>query len=235
MLLAIETSSLNGSIALFDDQELVAEKNWTKSLSASSPQVHSENLTKNIESIFNEKNISSKDIKTIAVSIGPGSFTGIRVGINAARALAYAVQASVYTVDSLTLLAQSFLRKSNLNQVLDLTVVVNAYRNQLYYMQFQRSAADWTNSEPPKVANYDEIANKIAKGSILIGDGCELLKSNLSEDLQKTLQFYPNAYATAATLGNIAINQSKFQRWNEVVPLYIRKSEAEEKFSSKLK
>ncbi|MEM7646756.1 MAG: tRNA (adenosine(37)-N6)-threonylcarbamoyltransferase complex dimerization subunit type 1 TsaB, partial [Pseudomonadota bacterium] len=82
--LAIDTCSPQGSLCLFDDHSLIATEDWEKEGS------HSEEITIRFQKILSENNRNLSEISKLYCVVGPGSFTGIRVGINFAKTIAYA-------------------------------------------------------------------------------------------------------------------------------------------------
>jgi tRNA threonylcarbamoyladenosine biosynthesis protein TsaB len=105
LVLGIETSTSLGSVAIWDSDDVVLLARVSATISAA----HSENLIPNIEFIINESGKSLKDIGLIAVSIGPGSFTGLRVGLLTAKGLALANNIPVVGVDTLMACAYPYL------------------------------------------------------------------------------------------------------------------------------
>lgn len=154
-----------------------------------------------------ENKKSFDDITHLAIDVGPGSFTGIRVGVNFARAFAYAKNLEVFVTDSLAVVAQSIpLGETNI------AVQIPAFRNFHYYTVFSPGPKSWKCNEGPGVVTSEEINSGKFKNSIEV----------------------KNSYPNAKHLGDLAIiahlKKEKFKTWQEITPLYIRRSEAEEKF-----
>ena len=101
MLLAIDTSSLVLSCALAEKDRLVAEWTVQKRLT------HSEQLIPHLDAMMKEAGVSKEDITAIAVSIGPGSFTGLRIGLATAKMAAYIWKVPIVGVDTLESLARN--------------------------------------------------------------------------------------------------------------------------------
>ncbi len=196
ILLSIETSSTQGSLALHKNGALLGEKLWSKK------STHSELLTTSFAELLSETKTELETITHLAVGVGPGSFTGIRVGVNFARALAYARNLPVNPVDSLTIIAfgTDFGDKSIL-------VLTSAFRNFLYYSVFKPGPKYWICTEGPGVLTFADIEGEKFKDCIIV----------------------KNVPPSAKSLGEISLT-AQFKTWREVIPLYIRRSEAEEKF-----
>ncbi len=137
-ILALETSNRQTSLALLEAGSLVSER-W---LSAE-PRV-AQSLIPAIQDELKNAGWSSEDLQLIAVSQGPGSFTGLRVGITAAKTLAYAWQVPVLGVNTLEVIAhQAYYSQSSedegpfLKADRPLAVVMNAYRGQFFAAEFR--------------------------------------------------------------------------------------------------
>jgi tRNA threonylcarbamoyladenosine biosynthesis protein TsaB len=198
VLVAVDTSSLQGSIALFKDNKFIAEKIWSKQITVGGNPSHSELLTTNFEELLKQNKLTPNDLTHLAVGVGPGSFTGIRVGVNFARALAYAKNLPVFVGDSISIIA------NDAGPAEKLLVLIPAFRNFLYYGLF--------------------LHGQITEGPGVLTD--DQLKSSQFEHYQVINNNCPNA----KSLGELAMRIDQFKTWREVTPLYIRRSEAEEKF-----
>ena len=98
-LLLIDTSNQPMSIALMNDDEVLAIK------TTNSKKDHSSQLMPGIQSLFNESNLKKQELDGIVVAKGPGSYTGVRIGVTVAKTLAYALNTKLYGVSSLKALA----------------------------------------------------------------------------------------------------------------------------------
>ena len=216
-ILSIDTSSDICSVAVLEDENLIEELNKTDS------KTHSENLMPLIDDLFAKANLSLADISLIACSIGPGSFTGIRIGIASVKAMAEVMNIPVIGVTSLETLA--YLNSSPSCYTVSL---IDAKNNQVYCGIFDASLnkiddyiADDINFVIDKLKKYEHITF-VGNGSLLHKD---LLNANLS-----SIQFLERNNQSAFALGKCAFNKWKN---NEVLtadtlfPLYLRKSQAE--------
>ena len=104
MILAIDTSSVSGSIALVDDVGLVAER------TVSDAGTHSQWLMRNISGVLDDSGVKLSEIRLFAMTIGPGSFTGLRIGVSTVKALAWAEGKKVAAVSTLEALALNLPR-----------------------------------------------------------------------------------------------------------------------------
>ncbi len=104
LILNIETASEICSVALCKDNEIIAEKE------SAEPNVHSSKLTVFIEEIFQEASINISSLDAVAVSKGPGSYTGLRIGVSAAKGICYGIGKPLIAVSTLQSLAGGFLQ-----------------------------------------------------------------------------------------------------------------------------
>lgn len=225
--LAVDTSSLRGSIALFKNQHLVAANNWSRMNS------HGELLTPSALDLLTKNNLKPQDIELIAVGIGPGSFTGIRVGINFARTLAYSLNLPVYQLNSLHLLASQVTKQ----QDLPIAVVQFGFRNILYASFYKQDQGRVIETEPPAAITFENFITQVSRPHLILGTGFEQFKSLITSSQIKN--FIRDSQFTDEPLANYFINTpaldkdlSQFSQWSRVIPLYIRASEAEEKLKS---
>jgi tRNA threonylcarbamoyladenosine biosynthesis protein TsaB len=131
-LLALETSGLYGSLALAEDGQVVADR------TLSPPQRTAQSLAPAIEQLVAEVGWSIRDLSVVAVTVGPGSFTGLRVGVVTAKTLAYALGAQVVGVNTLEVIAA---RISNQPQ---LVTVLDAQRQELFVARWRWSeSGEW--------------------------------------------------------------------------------------------
>ena len=119
--LAIDTSTSQGGVALLGGEKVLARSIWSRGRS------HGELLTPHIESALKETGQSLQSVERLAVGRGPGSFTGIRIGVNAARSLAYTLSLPIVAFDTTEILAAGVTRTD-----LPLITLLNAQMNLLF-------------------------------------------------------------------------------------------------------
>lgn len=209
LVLAVETSGPKGSLGLgrFDKARLVESwfADWDKKA------IHSEMATVKLAELMNKAGQGLDDLSHIIVNAGPGSFTGIRVGLNLARSLAYSLAKPVAAVTSLELLAA---KQSPTGSAF---VAVKAIQDFYYAASYQIQEAAITTVHPPASIEHSDL-DSLSKGSTFVGiEG-------------RTPGFNPELHARDA----LAVldrwpGHAQFLSWKEVRPVYIRASEAEEK------
>ncbi len=226
-ILAIGTSGKNCTVAITEDSKIIKEININDGLT------HSQNLMPTIDQIFRDTSINLKDIDYYACSIGPGSFTGIRIGVATIKGLCLGVDKKVVGVPSLLALAY------NVKDFKGYIVSCLDARNDNVYAGIY----DNTSTTPTLVDNYisdnvQVLANKVNKldgDIIVVGDGSNVLKPLLSStnicyaDEEKNLE-----YASSISLAAIdLISKNDVTDGVHISPLYLKKSQAERELENK--
>jgi tRNA threonylcarbamoyladenosine biosynthesis protein TsaB len=199
-LLSISTSGLQGSLAVNSKSQV----KWDKKA------MHSELATVKLQELLNQATVSLNDLSQLAVNVGPGSFTGIRVGVNLARTLAYSLGIKVAIFNSLELLAAKNLQIGQTG-----FVALKAVQNYFYSGTYRLERDGLVCLEEP--ASQVVLPNTLASQITPLIEGQTAGFSTLVEaiDLALWLERWPQS-------------KSLFS-WKDVKPLYIRGSEAEEK------
>lgn len=215
-ILSIDTSSSNCSTAILEDDKLIDEN------SLNNGRTHSENLMPLIEELLKRNNLELKNIDLIAVSIGPGSFTGIRIGIASIKPMAEVFNIKVAGVTSLETLARIDESKR------DKICLIDARNNQVYFGVFDKDYNLIEEYRADDISNLIDIIKKYPN-SIAIGDGAKLHKDLLKENITG-IEVLENDLQTAENTGKIGYK--KFLRGilenaDTIMPFYLRKSQAE--------
>ena len=154
-------------MALVKSGQVLAERNWLREKS------HTELLTPAIETCLDEASISLASVDALVVGCGPGSFTGIRVAVNAGKSLAFALRKPVYAIDTLTSLAHSVQRRD-----LPIVAMLNAYKNLLFVARFTvGSIQDPTQISTLKMdgpicaVSVPQLESMITVPHVCLGDG----------------------------------------------------------------
>ena len=168
------------------------------------------------------------DLREIYVSAGPGSFTGLRIGITLAKTLSLATRASLVAVPSVRVLVENAP-----SDAANAIIVLDAKRDQIFTASFTRSANGWTELQPAQLATLSDILAKTPRPVHLIGEGISYHRKFIPENdpqihLTDESQWRPHA-KTVATLGWQMARLGQFTEAMNLRPIYIRKPEAEEK------
>ena len=206
-ILAISTSSSNASVSLLENDTLIKELNNTNE------RTHSEKLMPLVDELLKTSNTSLSEINLLACDVGPGSFTGIRIGVATVKALAEVKKIPIVSCSSLQALSYNVTNAEYICSILD------ARNNQVYAAIFDK--------EHTLISDYfaDDINNllpifKKYQNMVFIGDGAKLL-NNL------------NNFDNTIYSKNVGICGYKKYLNNEILDsdnlsiLYLRKSQAE--------
>ncbi len=217
-ILAIDTSSVICSVAILENDNLI-DKN-----ELNDGKTHSENLMPLIDELLKRNNLSLKEIGLIACCPGPGSFTGIRIGVSTVKPFAEVLNIKIASVTSLESLARNV--QCSDNQVI--VSLIDARNNQVYagvfdknYHKKEEFIADDINNVVDKLKKYNNI--------IFVGNGSILHRDLLISKLENIV-FSNDNKQSAVSLGKMA-----YQKYNEndlcdadsFLPTYLRKSQAE--------
>jgi len=235
LILALESSAKPASVALYKSSgELLGQYFQNNEFS------HSRTLLVLAESLMNNLSIKPSDIGLVAVSSGPGSFTGVRIGVSAAKGLAWGMDIPVCGVSTLEAMAYQTPVPGAI-----ICPVMDARRNQVYNALF-----DWQNGSPVRLCedraiSLEDLAheyNRLNSPFILIGDGAVIAYEYLSDNTSKTKRMenhqrnthnkycqlvsgllrYQTAYGVA-----LAAMNSESMPASQLEPCYLRPSQAE--------
>lgn len=220
--LALDTSGIVGSVAVArsgDDgvSEVVA------SITIDRGMRHGVELFPALERALRAAGVGARDVDLVAVGIGPGSYTGLRVGITAARALAYACDAELLGVPTCDALADSLPPGDR-----PLAVVIDARIRAVYLAIYDplRGEGRWERRDGPTLLPPDGAADRVPDDALLVGDGPEAHDDAFRRfGHAATPDGSPAAHV--ARLALLRHLHGERGRIDEVVPLYLRRSSAE--------
>lgn len=219
VILNIDTSTEVCSVALGKNGKLLFEKESREGLN------HSELLTVFIEELFAGNNFDIKNIDAVAVSKGPGSYTGLRIGVSVAKGLCYALEKPLVSVGSLD--AMGFYAAQNINRFSDeknllLCPMIDARRMEVYTALYN-SAGETVQPVTARIIDENSFSNELKENSILFfGNGAEKCKAHLT---------HPNAlfsgpFATSAQfmlfLSEKKYNKKEFEDVAYFEPFYLK-------------
>ena len=176
-VLAIETATAVCSVAIVENGKTVAER------SVEAHYVHSEKLMVLTDEVLTSLNLSPKTIDGIAVSIGPGSFTGLRIGLSTAKGLSYAVKKPLVAVSTLEALAENAVYQQIVQQNDCILAIIDARRNELYASAFTVEDKKLIEYIAVQALTVDELWNRLPRDRriIVLGDGAEKFQRLLNE------------------------------------------------------
>jgi len=213
-ILALETTERIGSLAAMDDGKLLAD------LELSRHQRSAQSLAPTLRSLLDRVGWRPSDVDLVAVTIGPGSFTGLRVGVTTAKMLAYVAGADILGVDTLETIAAGAP-----GNVTSLWAAVDAQRGEVVAGPFQRDQDGWFRLE------IDAWLAALPAGTVITGPVLRKLSNRVPSQLNPLdPQSWP---PKAATVARVAARDYAAGRRDDVwklVPRYSRRSAAEERW-----
>ena len=220
-ILAVDTSSKICAVAILEDNKVIDE------IKLDNGKTHSENLMPIIKEVLEKNNLTLKDINLIAVSVGPGSFTGIRIGIATIKPMAEVYNLPVASVTSLETLARNVETEDTEVTIISL---IDARNHQVYAGFFNN---EYNLKEKEVAEDIAEVLKKAEKYQkiIFVGDGAILHKEKIEENLKdKEISFSKCNEQTAINTGKIGYKkylEKDLKNADTILPIYLRKSQAE--------
>lgn len=229
LTLAIDTATKVCTVALCRERELLAEYTINMGMT------HSEGLLPQLEQLLARTGVEKKDIGLLAVSMGPGSFTGLRIGLATAEAMAYAWQCCLHGVDTLKALAYNIQLEG-----IVLSPVLDAQKGNFYQALYQWQNGQLVELAPVAVVNAQEALERIAlqgTPALLMGE-CERLVKKVPDGLPTWVREAPVALRMprASSVAWAALDEFDPEADKKIFglePYYIRRSEAEELWEKK--
>jgi tRNA threonylcarbamoyladenosine biosynthesis protein TsaB len=160
MLLAIDTSTKQAGIAFYDGARgLIAEYNWH------SANRHTEELMPAVAQMLAQASAKPSALRAVAVALGPGSFTGLRVGLAAAKGLALANNLTLLGIPTLDTVAYPHQA-----QPVPIIAVLQAGRGRVYWAPYAHGPGGWAAQEPPRLSTVPELANTVVRPLMFVGE-----------------------------------------------------------------
>lgn len=225
-VLALETSGRVGSVALAQDGVVVAEEQYPHGLK------HAAGIVPIIDRLCRARAWKPKDLEEVCVSVGPGSFTGLRVGVTVAKSLALATGAKVVAVPTADVLARN-APEGWRNAV----IVLDAKREQVYTAVYANEGGAPMVREPAHLDDLRAVLARVPRPLHLIGEGIPYHRKFVPQGepgvIETGPEFWQARAASVVEVGNLLARQGQFTDPDLLTPIYIRRPEAEEKLMSK--
>lgn len=230
-ILGIDTSTMAASVAVIEDNQLVCE------YTINTKKTHSQKLMSMIENMLKESDLNINDIDLIGICVGPGSFTGLRIGMATAKAIAHVNNIPIVGVTSLEMLADNMnLCDKKICSILD------AQRNQVYTAKFEYIGNRLVQINDTDILEIDKLINEISSSEddyILIGEAVYKYEEKLKDIENISIPSPSHNVTKASSLCSIALekyNQGEnIESCYTINPMYIRKSQAEVQYDEKMK
>jgi len=220
-ILAIDTATKTGSVAITDGDAILSERLLNVETT------HSENLLPAIDQMTSETGLALDEIDLIAVTLGPGSFTGIRIGVGSVKGLALALDRPVAGVSTLEAMAANFpYSRHRIKPVMD------ARKGEVYTADFIWECGKLKRLSEDRVEPPGKMLEGICEDTIFVGDG--LIKyGELIKDEAGDTAFFADNFSSYIRASNVArLGQKMFEESGGLdlagfTPVYLRRSEAE--------
>lgn len=224
-IIALDSSGLVASVAVAEDENLIAEYNIQYK------KTHSQTLLPMLDEIKRMTELDLSTVDAIALAAGPGSFTGLRIGSATAKGLGLALNIPIIEIPTLEGLAYNLYGAAGC-----ICPIMDARRGQVYTGIYE-FGKDWTlkEIEPQCAVAIEEIAsglNNLGREVMFLGDGVPVFAERLSQLMTVPYSFAPahmnrQRAASVAALGMIYYKMGKTVPAGEHAPIYLRLSQAE--------
>ncbi len=227
LICSVDSSATPASVCLFEDDKIIAEYYLNTGFT------HSQTLMAMLESVLKISGKRADDIDLYAVNSGPGSFTGVRIGVSAVKGMAYAQDKPCVEVSTLESMAYNFLDSHTI-----VCACMDARRKQVYHGLFRVDGDRIERLCEDKAIAIEELLSGLPNGEeiILVGDGAELVYQSAEEPAVKLAP--PNLrYQRASSVALAAVetyNRGEAVSPAALMPRYLRLSQAERERNAKL-
>ena len=238
LILAIETSTLPGSVALVEapvsQEGSGGEEKILGEITLTTPETHSARLMPAIDRLLGEASRTIHQVQGIALGLGPGSFTGLRIAVSTVKGLAFALEVPVVGVPTLDALAQNLCYAARV-----VCPVLDARKNEVYAALFrgdgeghlEKMSEDW-------VLSPEDLCSRISEKTIFLGNGGEIYREVFKERLGSRALLAPPEFSLPRAVNVARLSLLGFQKGLTLdlfsfTPIYLRRSEAEVHYERK--
>ncbi|MBE7037294.1 MAG: tRNA (adenosine(37)-N6)-threonylcarbamoyltransferase complex dimerization subunit type 1 TsaB [Ruminococcaceae bacterium] len=225
-ILAIDTSSLNATVALMNDEKVIGE------YTISNKKTHSQVIMPMICELLEKCSLCMDDIDVFATGIGPGSFTGLRIGIATAKALCQAKQKKIIGISSLASLAKNVSDTEK-----TICPIIDARRGDVYNALYKNGVC----IKEDRAISLDELFEELkGKDVLFLGDGAIVYKDKIIEKMGDNAYFADihNMLSKASSIAALAYKraeQKDFDDYHTILPIYLRSCQAEREYNERVK
>ncbi|MDJ0985341.1 MAG: tRNA (adenosine(37)-N6)-threonylcarbamoyltransferase complex dimerization subunit type 1 TsaB [Desulfobacterales bacterium] len=220
-ILALDTATASCSVAITDERRTYAELTTRKN------QTHSKHLMQMIDSVLESAGLHIDDLGGFALTIGPGSFTGLRIGISTIKGLALATDKPVVGISSLETLAWQCAHRNIL-----ISPLLDARKAEIYGATYRFIDNCLVEQTPAMASAPEAFIRKIKEPCIFVGCGAQLYRQTIEKSMGPNAHFMPDDQnlIKASSIAFLSMNRFKTSDTDgvaDLVPRYIRKSDAE--------
>lgn len=229
-ILAVDTSATAASVAVAEENKLIGE------FSINTALTHSQTLMPMVDELLKNTGLSVNDIDAVAVNAGPGSFTGVRIGVAAVKGIAFPKNLPCVSVSTLESMAYNMLGNDCI-----VCSVMDARCSQVYNALFRVKGCTVTRMTDDRALSLTDLKNElqnINEKVVLVGDGAVLCSKFLGEELENIMIApFNNRIQTASSVAYAAfekINNGETVKADELMPVYLRLPQAQRELNKKL-
>ena len=215
-ILGLETSTAVCSVGLFRDGKPGLEQSLRES------HIHSEKLLTLVQDVMRSGGIAVDQLDAIAVSIGPGSFTGLRIGLSTAKGLSYALDKPLVTVSTFEAIAEAGRQRYQSSELI--TVVIDAKKDEWYVGQFQVVNGRMAETGPVGVRSLGEIIPLLRAGrpSLVLTDKVDEIRRSLDAHVAVE-DVHPCCRGEiVASVGHAKALKQEFSDASALEPMYLK-------------
>jgi tRNA threonylcarbamoyladenosine biosynthesis protein TsaB len=216
LILAVETSGRLGSVALAQGAKLLGEQNFT------GPMRHSAEVFPAILGLLQQFDKKPNQIEQVYISVGPGSFTGLRIAVTLAKTLALANSVKIIAVDTLNVIAANINFQDKSEQ---LGVILDAKRGQFFVAVYEKTQDGWGKILPDSLMTAEDFLGRFNDKPIaLIGEGLVFYRNNFTHKNVRVLdeKYWNSSAANVHRLGWQMAQRSQFTDPITLTPNYLR-------------
>lgn len=225
IILAIDTSAITASVSLFDGDKIIGEFFTNTGLT------HSQTVMPMLESLLKNAQMDINDVDAFAVNVGPGSFTGLRIGVACVKGLAMALNKPCIPVSTLECIAYNGMDFDGI-----LCSVMDARCGQVYNALFKSENGKLLRLCDDRAITIEQLKNELENTEekiYLLGDGAFVSKKILT-DTKYIVPSVQNIYQKASSTAICAYNSQNFTDAEKIMPLYLRLPQAQRELNNKL-
>ena len=230
LVLSVDSSSATATCALVKDDQILGEINLN------SKREHSVIIMDLIDEILKRYNLTIKDVDAFAISEGPGSFTGLRIGMATIKGMAFSTNKPCISISTLDTLAYNVVNFDGI-----ICPIIDALRDNVYTNLYKNIDGKLTAISEGTCLSLTELIEDLNKRNekvIFVGDGVTKHKNRLTKEVSNAIFAPLNClYPKASSLGELALdklNQGITSPLNEFAPIYLRKSQAETEYEKRM-
>lgn len=220
-ILAVDTATTSCSVAVFDNETMLSESTLVRQ------QTHSKHLMEMIDYVVGLAGIATTELDGFAVTIGPGTFTGLRIGLSSIKGLAMASRKPVVGVSSLDALAMQATPTFYL-----ICPLIDARRGEVYFSRYRFHKGRLNKEMDDAVLSPEDVVENVTEPCVFVGNGALTYRKTMQNLVDKELYFSPSYQSVirASTVAHLSMSKFKSGETNDVgmlVPHYIRIPDAE--------